>query len=468
MSRVAALALVLLAACHPRVHATPALPALSGDGEVRVYLQPLPSDAARLAFRIGAVVALKGDGAEVPLELARDEVSGAATAGQRLLARGRVAPGAYDGVALRISRATLGSDEGNADLLVPEEPVRVEVPFRVQRDRAVLVRLKLRDEQGGAQEFRFVGAFLGQASGPENSAIQAAAYCATPLLASLTVIDRRAHAVSGVLPTGREPHGVALDAARLRAYVALSADDQIQVLDLVTGEELRRIALRAGDEPREVALTPDGALLVVVNAGSDSASLVDASSGAVISTVRTGEVPHALLLDRGGRRAYVLNRRSRSLTILDVGNFEVARTVPTDPEPLRAALNRDGTRLYLVARGSAHLAVLSVPEMSPVRTVFVGLGAAAVAVDARTDLVYVGRSDGGAIQVFAPLSALPLGEIEVPGPVAYLAVDALENALVAVLATGQVAFVDLTRKQVIATVELGATGHQIAILGERP
>jgi YVTN family beta-propeller protein len=470
MRRLAAvLALLSAAACHLRAGAPPALPALSGEGEVRVYLQPLPDDAARLAFGVAAVLATRADGAEEALAVALPEVSGAAAqGGQRLLARGRLAPGPYQGLALRIARATLASEEGPADLLVPEEPVRVAVPFHVERNRALIVRLTLRREQALAREFRFEGSFLADAVGPENSAIQLPAYVSTPSLASLTVVDRRARAVTGVLPTGREPRGVALDPRALRVYVALAGEDQVQVLDLGTGEELRRIPLRAGDEPRELALTPDGAQLVIVNPGSNTASLVDTASGTVVATARTGDAPSALLLDEGGRRAYVLNRASRSVTVLDVANFAVVQTVPTDAEPLRAALARDGTRLYLVARGSAHLTVFSVPDMAVVRTVFIGLGATSIAVDPRSDLVYVGRGDGGGIQVFDPMSALPVDAIAVPGPVTWLAVDVIENALVAVLATGQVAFVDLARKRLAGAADVGAPAFQAALLGGRP
>ena len=40
--------------------------------------------------------------------------------------------------------------------------------------------------------------------------------------------------------------GVAVDPRSRRAYVALSGEDQVEVLDLATGEDRRRIALRTG------------------------------------------------------------------------------------------------------------------------------------------------------------------------------------------------------------------------------
>ncbi len=465
---VAALALPLLAACHVRAQAPIARPALSGEGDVRVYLQPFPDDAARLSFTLAAVSAVRADGTEAPLELLLPEVARGLVNGQRLLATGRIPPGQYHGLALHVRKATVTGEHGVSNLLPPEEPVQVAVPFRIEAGRALVMRLFLGREQARAHEFQFTGAFAGEVLAPESSAVRLNAYCSTPGLASVAILDRRTREVSGILPTGRQPLGMAVDSRVPRLYVALGAQDQIQVLDLATGEELRRIALRAGDEPRELALTPDGSLLLSVNPGSNSVAFVDTASATVVATVRTGEEPSSLLLDRGGRRAYVLNRRSSDLTVIDVANRAVVATVATDPEPLRAQLSRDGTRLYVIARGSAYLTVFSLPDVTVARRVFLGLGAGALRVDPRTDLVYVGRTDEGRIQVFDPMSALPVDSIAVPGPVSQLALDDVENTLLAVLPTlGQVAFVDTTRKRLVATVDLGGEPFQVVVAGER-
>jgi DNA-binding beta-propeller fold protein YncE len=463
---LAALALPLLIGCHVRSRVPPELPPLSAEGEVRVYLQPFPEDAARLAVSLAGVQAVHQDGSGTPLELATAELGGA-DPNQRLIALGRLPPGPYAGVAIAIRRATLATEGRIADLLAPGEPVRVDVPFTIERGRAVVVRLSLDRGQAVANEFRFEGGFTGAALAPENSAVQLPGYCAAPSRAGIVVFDRHAHEVKAVIPTGRLPMGIALDPRALRAFVALSGDDQVQIVDLVTGEEVRRIPLRPGDEPRELALTPDGAL-AVVNAGSNSVSFVDPESGAVLSTARTGDVPSSLVLDRDGRRAYVLNRRSASITVLDLGNRVVVATAQTDPEPLAAQLSRDGTRLYLIAAGSAYLTIFNVPELTVARRVFVGLGAGALRVDGRTGLVYVGRADEARIQVFDPMSDLPVDGIALPGPVSYLAFDDVENALVAAIPSlRQLAFVDVARKRLVATVDVGGEPYRPSLLGER-
>ena len=467
--RGAAVVLAILAGCHARVRTPPALEPLSQDGEVFLYLQPLPEGAERLAFSIAGIEAVRSDGAQEPLEVVLPDVSAATARGQRLLGFARLPPGTYGALLVQLSRATLATEEGTADLLLEsKEPVRIEVPFPVARGRAVVLQLALRPGQVREREFAFSAAFSAAAYRPENTVVQLADYCSATGVAELFVIDRRARQVTAAIPTGRQPEGIALDPAGGRAYVALAGEDQIQVLDLATGDELRRIPLRTGDQPRDVGLTPDGRTLVTVNPGSNGISFVDPLAGVVLDRIAVGDEPWALLLDRSGRRAYVLNRRSSSISVVDVVTRAVAATITTDPEPLRAQLNRDGTRLYVVHRGSAWMSVFSIPDLAPVSRIFVGLGASVVKIDPRTDLLYVGRADEGRIQLFDPSSLLPVGAIEVPGPVSYLAIDDVENALVAVLPTlRQVAFVDLARKRLLSTVDVGRDPFRIAPISER-
>ena len=48
---------------------------------------------------------------------------------------------------------------------------------------------------------------------------------------------------------------------------------------------------------------------------------------------------------------------------------------------------------------------------------FIGLGASALKIDARTDLIYIGRRDDNAVEVYDPLSLMAMGRIELPDAV---------------------------------------------------
>ena len=464
---IAFLALCLIA-CTPRARTLPALPPLTDEGELFVYLDAVPDDSARLALSFGAVAASRSDGVDEPLELQLVELTAKDAPRQRLFAMGRVPPGTYGALLVQLRRATLLTDEGPADLLVSKEPIRIDVRLQVSRGRSSVVRVALRPGQAVERGFDFGGAFSAAVLQPASTVPQLDGFASVPDLAVLALFDRHARQVVGMVPTGREPEGLALDPPASRIYVALPAEDQIQVLDLTTGDQVRRISLSSGDRPTEIALVSGTGPLLTINTGSDSASFVDPLSGGILDRVPVGQEPWALLLDQQGRRAYVLNRRSSEITVLDVSTHLVAGRIPTDAEPIRAALNRAGTRLFVVHRGSGYMNVYSVPDYAQVNRIYVGLGVGTVRVDPRTDLVYVGRADEGVIQIFDPLAALPIGRIDVDGPVAWLALDATENMLLAGIPTlGRVVFVDLTTRRQVSAIDLARAPYQVIVPGER-
>jgi DNA-binding beta-propeller fold protein YncE len=266
--------------------------------------------------------------------------------------------------------------------------------------------------------------------------------------------------------------------------VALSGEDQIDVIDVAAGRSINRIRLAGGDRPRDLALTPDGKLLVVVNPGSRTAAFVDPLASVEVGRVRVGDDPTALVLDRSATRAYVLNRRGNptslvaptaaaissqgGITVLDLANRAVVASLTTDPEPVRAAVNRAGSALYVVCAGSQFLSVYSLPDLALVNRIFVGLGTRFVKVDSRTDLIYVGAGHERELHVYDPYSALPVDDFAVPDAVGWAAIDDLENALFTLLPERRgVAIVDLTSRKTLSVIEVGSEPYAVVLSGER-
>jgi YVTN family beta-propeller protein len=463
---LAAAALTPLLACQGPARLSRALAPLDGEGELFLYLEPFAPEAERLRFSIRSIAAVRADGVEVQLELHLADLDATVASRQRLLASGRLPPGAYAALAVQSLRATLQTEEGRADLQVSPEPDRLPMPFSIERRKATVLSLSFRFAQSVSGSYGFAPAFGGGVPPAPMAAL--AGYCSSTGGASLAVFDRRRRAVVAVIPTGRQPEGLALDPLQRRGYVALSGEDQIEVLDLAAGEELRRIPMQPGDRPRELALTPDGRTLLSANPGSRTASILDAATGMEQARLPVGEEPSALLLDRSGRRAYVFNRRSASITAIDVGQRAVAGTLATEPEPLRGALNRAGTRLYVVHGGSAYLNAYALPELALADRFFVGLGATVVKVDPRTDVVYLGRRGERRLDLYDPGSFLPVGRIDLPGDPSWLAIDEGENTMLALLPEErEVAVVELTGRRVVARIEVGPEPYGVAVAGER-
>jgi YVTN family beta-propeller protein len=453
--------LALAAGCATAGSGVRRVPIPEDQGELQVYLDPLPPDV-RLDIDVEAAEAISADGSAFPLEVL--SAAGLAEARQRILAVGSLAPGSYSAVSLKLRRATRTAAGRRQDLPLAAEPARIAVPFAIGRGRATLLALALDPARSLEGTRGFSPSLSGSVVPPALP--PAASYCSATGWDEVAVLDKNARRIAGAIPVGREPQGVAFDPRLLRAYVALSGEDRVAVVDVNAGEVIGRIPLRPGDQPRELAVSPDGRTLVVVNAGSNSVSFVDPSSTLELQRVSTGEEPGPLLLEPGGRRAYVLNRRSSSVTVLDVANRAVAATLRTDAEPVRARTDRGATRLYVAHAGSAYLSVFSLPDLQLVKRVHVGLGASALAVSPRTGLVYVGRRDWERLQVFDPSSLFPVSSVGLSAPPAHLAIDEAQEVLFAVEPSRHaVEAVDLVSGRSLGVVEVGDDPFQIAFPG---
>jgi YVTN family beta-propeller protein len=207
---------------------------------------------------------------------------------------------------------------------------------------------------------------------------------------------------------------------------------------------------------------------VTVNQGSSTASFIDASAAMEVDRTPTGLDPVSIVVDRAGRRAYVFNRRSNSITALDIATHAVAASAATEPEPLRGQLNRAGDRLYVIHGGSAFMTVYAVPELTLQNRVFVGLGATAIKVDPRTDLIYVAVEGDRELRVYDPMSFIPVKHVEVPGAVGYMAIADAENTLYALIPERRtIAAIQLTSGRTLGLVDVGADPYAVVLAGER-
>jgi hypothetical protein len=459
-----ALALALLSACRTPAGAARAAPPLGVEGEVLLYLQPLPSEAERLEIAVSSVAALAPDGAVLPLEVVNGEVSQLPPPRQRLLARGRLPPGGYAGFLVGVGRATLARPDGKADLLVPGEPTRIEAPFAVARGRATVLWASLLPRQALGTRYGF-DPFLSVAP-PPAPVPDLVGYCTNAATNDVTVFDRVRHQVVDVIAVGQEPRGVALDPLSLRAFVAASAEGEVEVIDVAEGRIVGSIRLDPGDSPWDVGLTPDGRVLAAVNRGSSSVAFLDPVGWVLGSRVRAGDAPTRIVVGPSAKRAFVLDSGASAITVLDLDYGSVVGTVATESEPLRAALDRTGSVLYVALRGSPYVAVLSTADLSPAGRVYVGPGAAGVAVDPRTDRLYVGVAGQSRVDVFEPASFTRVGLVEVPGPVTEMVVLRTERVMLALMPEEQaIAAIDLTGGRVLSVFDVGREPHGLAAGG---
>lgn len=192
-----------------------------------------------------------------------------------------------------------------------------------------------------------------------------------------------------------DPCGIALSADGTRAYVCLSRNNALGVVDLAWGKLLSQIPV--GIAPYDVVLSPDGARAYVsdwggrhpkagepqaTSAGTETlvdsrgvgasgcVSLVDLAGQREMAQAATGLHPSALALGADGRTLFVANANSDTVSTLDTQPLRVVNTISVHPladlpfgsAPTGLALAPDGRTLFVTEGGNNAVAVIALEK----------------------------------------------------------------------------------------------------------
>ena len=442
------------------------LPPLEEEGEVYLYLEPFSQGAERLRFTIEAIFAISADGREFPLTVPLHELRASDIQRQKLLASGRLPPGSYTGFSFKVNKAVLKAEEGEANLLVPETPVRNDFPFSVIRRRAYVISVTFKYAESVSRGFSFSPVF--SMIIPARPIPNLTGYVTNSGSNNIMVFDKKLNKVLSIIVTGRGPAGMALDQRQGRAYVALSGDDAIEFIDVLSGEPMNRLRLNTGDRPQELALTPDGKTLLVANKGTNTISFIDPLSLVELKRVDVGREPNSVSIHPNGIRAFVFNTFSNSISVIDIPSKAVITTISTDPAPLRGQFNRRGDRLYVIHEWSTYLTALDPFALSVLRRFSVRMGMVSMKVDPQTDLVNMGRRRDTVVEVYDPFSFVVVDSINTGAGITYMTIVGDENNLYMVNPEMKSVMVSrLVRKRVFSEMEVGESPYWVTMMGER-
>ncbi len=115
----------------------------------------------------------------------------------------------------------------------------------------------------------------------------------------------------------------------------IASTGTVSVLDIASRTVVGELAV--GLHPSEMAFSPDGARLYVANANSDTLSVVDTATDAVVQTLCTrpmkelpfGSAPNALAVSPDGSTLYVANGGNNALAVMDAASGVVKGLIPT-------------------------------------------------------------------------------------------------------------------------------------------
>lgn len=153
------------------------------------------------------------------------------------------------------------------------------------------------------------------------------------------------------------------------------------------------VAATAANSPAALSQTAASERLVVANSASDTVSVIDASTNAVMATIPVGDRPTGAGAATFGSRVYVTNEMSGTVSIVDAAALAVVATVPVGIRPVGVAASPLGAEVWVANAGSHNVSVLSTATDAVVATVPVGVSPFGVAFSRDGGRAYVTSQD---------------------------------------------------------------------------
>lgn len=199
------------------------------------------------------------------------------------------------------------------------------------------------------------------------------------------ILGQPGTASADALSVGTVPEG-ATPRAEGMLLVVNKGESTLSVVDPRRGEELARIP--TGDAPHEVAVSPDGRWAMVANYGTGSEpghtlTLVDLESLEAVRDIDLEEQtrPHGITWHPDGDRVVVTTEGNGTLTVVDVEAGRVVAAIPTDQRVSHeVALSPDGRRAFVANIGSGSVSVIDLDQETLVRIIPTGAGAEGIAI----------------------------------------------------------------------------------------
>ncbi len=152
------------------------------------------------------------------------------------------------------------------------------------------------------------------------------------------------------IPTGTNPYQVSVPVvigADSFIYVANQGSNSVSVVNTGSGAVIA--AIPVGSEPYGVTVVTLGSTkyVYVANTGSNNVSVIDTTSNTVVSTITVGVKPY--YVEHIGTNVYVTNSQSNSVSVIDANSNTVTATVYVGVYP--RGIKAHGTDLYVANYG---------------------------------------------------------------------------------------------------------------------
>ncbi|HLB01365.1 MAG TPA: YncE family protein [Bacteroidota bacterium] len=192
----------------------------------------------------------------------------------------------------------------------------------------------------------------------------------------LTVVNTATMTLSGQITVWSMPHGLRMNHAGTRVYVANMMADNVSVIDVATDSVVATVPL-AWDAnpmgtpkymPMEVAVSPDDSLVAVACSETREVRMISTASNTVMDSIVVGDQPWHLQFTPDNTFCYVTNRRDHTVSAIHLPMHHVMKVfeTPTEPRifnyPHGCDISPDGQYTFVSNENSGHVFI---PRYNP-------------------------------------------------------------------------------------------------------
>jgi len=202
-------------------------------------------------------------------------------------------------------------------------------------------------------------------------------------------------------------------------YVTNTKSDSVSIIDTSTLEVVGTIALGPG-KPNRIVFQPNGRLAWVVYDKSHDLGVVDAETRKLVRRVRIGGNPYNLAFTPDGRYLYVLDWSSDTsndeVIVYDLQAEKIEGRVEVSTWPAHGIFSRDGRLFYVSGESAGDVTVIDTARREIVgRVVHGGGDAMGLALTADGKLLYAAAGENKAILKIDTATHKVVATIALPG-----------------------------------------------------
>ena len=199
--------------------------------------------------------------------------------------------------------------------------------------------------------------------------------------ASVTMIEVKTGRTVAHIPVGEGPHEATVSTDGRTAVVPLFGRSflrgdgygkEIAVIDVASGSVRRKIDLGANISPHGAAFLADNRTVVIAASDAQTVVPVDTETGNVAEAIKTGNPPYLIAVSPDEQFAYTTNPWTDTLSEINLASKTLTRTFSIQGEPGGIAVARDGKTAWISRTGADALSVFDF-ERGEVTKTFEGI-----------------------------------------------------------------------------------------------